>query len=311
MAGLGVAPGRAAVRGPRPRAPAALEAGAHDPLADRAHGAAAWRRSPTSRRDRFNEGLARPVAVRVYNSIDQARFDPDRVRPAPIREELGISARTLAARSDRADHALEGPGHVDPDARRAARAGIRRPSAAGRRGRLRRQASPLRQPGLPASSLERSSTSSACAHAVHFLGQRNDVPEIMRALDLTLLPSWDEPFGLVTVESMALGTPPLVSAAGAGPELVEDGVTGMPVGAEAARAVGGRGGRAARRSARLGLMGRARRPARPPLPRRRPGGRDGGDVRARARQAAEPDAGAAGGRRHRPGRPEGGSAWPS
>ena len=32
--------------------------------------------------------------------------------------------------------------------------------------------------------------------AVHFLGQRDDVPEIMRALDLSLLPSWEEPFGL-------------------------------------------------------------------------------------------------------------------
>jgi glycosyl transferase family 4 len=39
---------------------------------------------------RFNEGLPEPVAVRVYNSIDQARFDRDRVVPAPIREELGI-----------------------------------------------------------------------------------------------------------------------------------------------------------------------------------------------------------------------------
>ena len=48
--------------------------------------------------------------------------------------------------------------------------------------------------------------------AVHFLGQRDDVPEVLRALDLSLLPSWEEPFGLVTVESMAVGTPPLVSA---------------------------------------------------------------------------------------------------
>jgi D-inositol-3-phosphate glycosyltransferase len=30
----------------------------------------------------------------------------------------------------------------------------------------------------------------------------------------------------VTVESMAMGTPPLVSAVGGGPELVQDGVTG-------------------------------------------------------------------------------------
>ena len=33
--------------------------------------------------------------------------------------------------------------------------------------------------------------------AVHFLGQRDDVPEVLRALDLSLLPSWEEPFGLV------------------------------------------------------------------------------------------------------------------
>ena len=62
--------------------------------------------------------------------------------------------------------------------------------------------------------------------AVHFLGRRDDVPNILRALDLSLLPSQGEPFGLVTVESMAVGTPPLVSSDGAGPELVQDGVTG-------------------------------------------------------------------------------------
>jgi glycosyltransferase involved in cell wall biosynthesis len=62
--------------------------------------------------------------------------------------------------------------------------------------------------------------------AVHFLGQRTDVPQILGALDLSLLPSVNEPFGRVTVESMAVGTPPLVSDAGSGPELVEDRVSG-------------------------------------------------------------------------------------
>jgi glycosyltransferase involved in cell wall biosynthesis len=62
--------------------------------------------------------------------------------------------------------------------------------------------------------------------AVHFLGGRSDVPGILRALDLSLLPSRNEPFGRVTVESMAMGTPPLVSEVGSGPELVQDGVSG-------------------------------------------------------------------------------------
>ncbi len=44
--------------------------------------------------------------------------------------------------------------------------------------------------------------------------------------DLSLLPSWDEPFANVMLESMAMGTPLLVSSVGGGPELVEDGVTG-------------------------------------------------------------------------------------
>ena len=61
---------------------------------------------------------------------------------------------------------------------------------------------------------------------VHFLGQRPDVPEIVQELDLSLLPSWDEPFANVMLESMSMRTPLFVSEVGGGPELVEDGVSG-------------------------------------------------------------------------------------
>jgi glycosyltransferase involved in cell wall biosynthesis len=61
---------------------------------------------------------------------------------------------------------------------------------------------------------------------VHFLGQRSDVPGLLGALDLMVLPSWDEPFGTVAAESMAMGTPPMVSSVGGVPEYVEDGVSG-------------------------------------------------------------------------------------
>jgi glycosyltransferase involved in cell wall biosynthesis len=44
-------------------------------------------------------------------------------------------------------------------------------------------------------------------HAVHYLGHRADVPEILCALDISLLPSWQEPCGYVMPESLALGTP--------------------------------------------------------------------------------------------------------
>ena len=92
--------------------------------------------------------------------------------------------------------------------------------------------------------------------AVHFLGQRDDVPELLRALDLSLLPSWEEPFGLVTVESMAVATPPLVGAVGAGPELVDDRVSGRLLPPKDPRpGCGGRG--AAARPRRLQRMSEA------------------------------------------------------
>ena len=48
----------------------------------------------------------------------------------------------------------------------------------------------------------------------------------MAALDLLLLPSWDEPFGTAAAEAMSVGTVPLVAAGGGMSEFVEDGVSG-------------------------------------------------------------------------------------
>lgn len=46
----------------------------------------------------------------------------------------------------------------------------------------------------------------------------------------TLFPiDWEEPFGLVMIESMLVGTPVLAFARGAAPEVVEDGITGFVV----------------------------------------------------------------------------------
>jgi glycosyltransferase involved in cell wall biosynthesis len=46
----------------------------------------------------------------------------------------------------------------------------------------------------------------------------------------TLVPlRWDEPFGLVMVESMACGTPPVAIRRGAAPEIIEDGINGFLV----------------------------------------------------------------------------------
>lgn len=61
---------------------------------------------------------------------------------------------------------------------------------------------------------------------VSWLGERDDVPELVRALDALLLPSGEEPFGRVLVEAMALEVPVLATAVGGPPEVVQDGREG-------------------------------------------------------------------------------------
>jgi glycosyltransferase involved in cell wall biosynthesis len=56
-----------------------------------------------------------------------------------------------------------------------------------------------------------------------------NAPGLMRHLDVLVLPSYDEPFGTVLAESMAVGTPVVATRVGGLPEVVEDGVSGRLV----------------------------------------------------------------------------------
>lgn len=174
---------------------------------------------------RLNHGLERPVAIPVYNSFDRRRFDPDRVEPAGVREQLDISPDALL---------LGQVGQITPW--KAQDTSIRVLGL-------------LRQDGVDAHLLIAGSVAFSgkgvrydnqayleglhrligdlgLRDRVHFLGQRSDVPGILSELDLSLLPSWDEPFANVMLESMAMRTPLLVSSRGGGPELVEDQISG-------------------------------------------------------------------------------------
>jgi glycosyltransferase involved in cell wall biosynthesis len=61
---------------------------------------------------------------------------------------------------------------------------------------------------------------------VSWLGEREDVPELVRALDVLLLPSSEEPFGRALIEAMAMGVPVLATDVGGPPEIIEDGREG-------------------------------------------------------------------------------------
>jgi glycosyltransferase involved in cell wall biosynthesis len=62
---------------------------------------------------------------------------------------------------------------------------------------------------------------------VIFTGGRSDVPRIMAACDVFTLPSFEEPFGLVFLEAMAMAKPVIAIDNGGTPEVVEHGRSGL------------------------------------------------------------------------------------
>jgi glycosyltransferase involved in cell wall biosynthesis len=78
-------------------------------------------------------------------------------------------------------------------------------------------------------SLQRTIKALGLEQSVSFVGQRDDIPDILCALDVLLVPSWEEPFGLVMVEAMAVGTPVVASSRGGPAEVIRDGENGRLV----------------------------------------------------------------------------------
>jgi glycosyltransferase involved in cell wall biosynthesis len=172
----------------------------------------------------FDETLPRPVAERAYISIDHDRFDPARTAPAPLREELGLGpgaallgevaqitpwkGQDVAVRALARMRAAGVDAHLVLAGRVAfATPGVRFDNQAF----LRDLRALIAELGVQ--------------DAVHLVGERDSAP-LFGALDLSVLPSWNEPFGTVAAESMAMGVPPMVTSVGGVREYVEDGVNG-------------------------------------------------------------------------------------
>lgn len=72
----------------------------------------------------------------------------------------------------------------------------------------------------------------AAGPRVEWLGELSHGPKIalLRDASALLFPiQWEEPFGLVMIEAMLVGTPVIALARGSAPEVIEDGVTGFVV----------------------------------------------------------------------------------
>lgn len=62
--------------------------------------------------------------------------------------------------------------------------------------------------------------------SMHFLGFRDDVPAVMAAADIIVLPSWSEGLPLAVLEAMACGKPVIATPVGGVERAIQDGVSG-------------------------------------------------------------------------------------
>ncbi|MBO9534599.1 MAG: glycosyltransferase family 4 protein [Solirubrobacteraceae bacterium] len=160
----------------------------------------------------------------IHNPIDLARFDPARHDRHAARAALGlpldaplvgvVGQLTPWKGQDDAIRALAASGIDEAHLVVAGSAKFAGPAA-----RFDNQAF---AEGLPALATEL-----GVADRVHFTGEIDDVPQLLAALDVLLVPSWEEAFGRVVVEGMAMGLPVIATSNGGPPEIIGDNRTGF------------------------------------------------------------------------------------
>lgn len=95
---------------------------------------------------------------------------------------------------------------------------------------------------------------------VHLLGLRHDIPNVLKSLDLFVLPTLEEALGTALLEAQAMGVPVIGSKVGGVPEALSEGETGLLVPPQDAPALANSIGALLQNPARRSRMAAAARP---------------------------------------------------
>jgi glycosyltransferase involved in cell wall biosynthesis len=173
--------------------------------------------SQTLRKNVMDTHPLRERQVKVVNlGLDFDRFNPDRVDPARQRAQWGADNDTVVVGL---------VGRIDPAKGQAtfikAAAGLLKHTREGEK--LRFVIVGEETLGRASTHLQELKEMVAQFHLedfVVFAGYQENIPEVMRAFDIFVMPSRQEAFGLVAIEAMAMECPIIISSGGSAAEIV-------------------------------------------------------------------------------------------
>jgi len=164
-----------------------------------------------------NEGFPASRVEVVYNGVDHHRLVRDDAARRDKRAELGLDGETLAVGT--AGRLVEVKNHPL----------LLRALARWRDAGAPRFRAFLAGSGPRDADLRRLAEDLGLAGCVEFLGERDDVPELLSAWDVFVLSSFSEGTSVTLLEAMSTSLPVVATAVGGNPELIEDGRHGRLV----------------------------------------------------------------------------------
>jgi glycosyltransferase involved in cell wall biosynthesis len=166
-------------------------------------------------------GLPRERLITVHNAVDPNRFRPGVVEPGRIRMRFNIPAE--APLVGLVGRLIPYKGHEDVLQAFAAASNDLADAHLVIAGATDGGSAPyvelLRDRGRQLGVADR----------IHFTGVQGDTRPVYADLDVLAVPSWDEPFGLVVTESMAMEIPVVAYRSGGIPEIINSGQEGVLV----------------------------------------------------------------------------------
>lgn len=169
----------------------------------------------------IQSGFPAPIVTSIPTGVDFSRFSSMWMRPELHGEIRGKLRRDLDLPQDAFLVLMVGVIR-----------GVKRHEIALRalhllRGRIPQAHLALAGEGPMRIDMERLAAQLGIEAAVRFLGQREDVPDLMQAADALLLTSRSEGVPQAVTQAMGMGLPVVATAVGGVPELINDGDTGL------------------------------------------------------------------------------------